>query len=288
MIISASRRTDIPAFYSEWFINRVRAGYCVSPNPFNPKQKTNPISLKPEDVDCFVFWTRNAEPMFKYFDELDDMGYKYYFLYTINAYPRSIELSAPDKDRAIETFQKLSSRLGKERVIWRYDPLLYFDEIDKDWHVENIEYIADRLSNYTERMIFSIIQPYRKTKSRLGKVQDSMFDVDTYAELIEWIGANIPKRSIDVFSCAEEHDFSIYGINKSSCIDPWLIKCITGKDVDTKKDPGQRKECRCCVSRDIGVNSTCLFGCKYCYATISDSKAHDNFKKHDPTLDRLL
>lgn len=277
-IISASRRTDIPAFYSEWFINRIRAGYCVVLNPFNPKQLSR-ISLKPQDVLAIVFWTRNTKPLIKYLRELDIEGYKYYFQYTIIGYPDSIDPKSPPVKDAIAAFKYLSGLIGRDRVIWRYDPILFSDEVNFDWHIAQISYLMEELKVYTNRMVISFIDPYRKTKIRMDK--GTVFDPPRYRNLAEWIGKESAKAGLQVQTCAEEPDLDAYGISHGKCIDDILIKKITGIDIAKKKDPGQRKLCGCVVSKDIGMNNTCLSGCSYCYATSGIKTAENNYKRHD-------
>ncbi|MFH2138775.1 MAG: DUF1848 domain-containing protein [Candidatus Omnitrophota bacterium] len=279
-IISASRRTDIPAFYSEWFMNRIRQGYCIVPNPMYPKQKTKPISLRPEDVEIIVFWTRDPGPLMKYLSELDERGYKYYFQYTILGYPREIDPKCPSVDRAIKTFLELSDRIGKEKVIWRYDPILFSNLTPLPWHKDQIEKIFGKLKGKTEQMVISFIDPYRKTKIRLEKetsktftLDDHAFEAKTYLELGKWIGSSMPEKGIRVVTCAEPMDLSCYGIEHGKCIDNALIQRIIDRKVTSSKDPAQRKACGCVKSKDIGSNNTCRFGCKYCYAT-NTPKSH--------------
>ena len=150
MIISASRRTDIPAFYAKWFIHRIREGYCMVPNPFNPNQVSR-ISLKPEDVDVIVFWTRYARPLMPFLNELDDRGYRYYFLYTLMNNPRALEPKSPSHERSLNTFQSLSNRIGMEKVIWRYDPIVFTRITDPNFHRETYQsYWSEQLKGYTE------------------------------------------------------------------------------------------------------------------------------------------
>lgn len=163
MIISASRRTDIPAFYSEWFINRIKAGLVMTRNPFNYNQ-TRQISLRPEDVDVIVFWTRNAAPLQPYLPLLDEIGYHYYFHYTITGYPRVLESATLHPLKAIERFILLSEQIGKEKVIWRYDPILLCDLLPVDEHIRLFSKIAGLLAGYTERVIISFADFIRRRK----------------------------------------------------------------------------------------------------------------------------
>lgn len=283
-IISVSRRTDIPAFYSEWFMNRIRAGYCTVPNPFNAKQVSY-VSLKPQDVRAIVFWTRDPRPLIKYLPELDNRGYKYYFQQTIIGYPRSIDPKSPPVKAAVKAFQGLSKLIGREKIVWRYDPILLSDEISFGWHVKRLSFLIERLKAHTDRLIISFVDPYRKMATRMDR------EISAYSELIEWIGKRVGKAGIEAQSCAEEANLEKYGIRHGRCIDGDLIGKITGVSAVSRKDPHQRKLCGCAISKDIGVNNTCLFGCKYCYATSSIKTAEKNFKGHDknsPSLTPML
>ncbi len=273
-IISVSRRTDIPAFYSEWFMNRIRAGYCTVPNPFNVKQVSY-VSLRPQDVRAIVFWTRNPRPLIKYLPELDRRGYKYYFQQTIIGYPRSIDPKSPPVKAAVKAFQDLSKLIGREKVIWRYDPILLSDEISVKWHLDRMSFLIERLKAYTDRLIISFVDPYRKITIRMDK------EISAYDGLIKWIGKKVNEAGIEAQSCAEEADLKKYGIKHGKCIDDSLIAKITGLNLVSRKDPRQRKLCGCVVSKDIGVNNTCLFGCRYCYATSNMKTAEKNFESHD-------
>ena len=151
MIISASRRTDIPAFYAEWMVRRLREGYCTVPNPFNRNQVSR-ISLRPEDVDAIVFWTRNPRPLMPYLDELDSRGYRYYFQFTILGYPREIDPKSPPAATAVEAFCELAERLGPRRVIWRYDPIVFTGITPPAFHQENFQRLAESLRGHTRRV----------------------------------------------------------------------------------------------------------------------------------------
>ena len=295
MIISASRRTDIPAFYADWFINRIRKGYCYAPNPLYPQQKTRPISLKSSDVEFIVFWTRDPKPLIKYLPELDSRGYKYYFQYTVIGYPRNIDPKSPGIESAIKTFKDLSCLVGKEKVIWRYDPILLSDVTSQEWHRQNISKIAKGLKEATERLIISFIDPYRKTILGTRKKTDgdirlssAAFKAESYRCLAKWISLRMKKIKLQVFTCSEDIDLADYGINRAKCIDDRLIGRILKREFYLKKDSAQRKACGCVIAKDIGVNDTCLFGCRYCYANRSFEASEKNFKKHDSSKSYLF
>jgi hypothetical protein len=287
-IISCSRRTDIPAFYSKWLINRVRAGYCTVVNPFNANQVSH-VSLAPEDVEVFVFWTRNAAPLLDHLAEMDNRGYKYYFQYTVLGYPEEIDPFSPRLSEAVKTFIELSKLIGKEKVIWRYDPVLYSSLTDPEWHKRQFKLIAEKLEGYFERCVISIIDPYRKTTSRMSKETSLSFNLpedafvpEAYIPLMAFMGETAKKADFEIQTCAEGEDLSQYGITHGKCIDDELIARITARPLHPKKDASQRKACGCVLSKDIGANNTCVYGCKYCYATSNLELARKNMKEHAP------
>lgn len=293
-IISASRRTDIPAFYSAWFMDRIRAGYCTVVNPYNRSQVAY-VSLRPEDVTAIVFWTRNPKPLLPFLNELNDRGYRYYFLYTIIGYPREIDPHSPSIDIAVETFQELSRQVGKARVIWRYDPMILSNLTPVDWHREQIQRLMGQLKDYTEKIIFSFVEPYRKTRARLDKETGEGFSLSpeafsplAYEPIVAWLAKEANAAGLAIQSCAEEISWDKYGITNGKCIDDTLISRMTGKALSLKKDTSQRKFCHCVVSKDIGATNTCLFGCRYCYATVSMAAAQKNHEQHDPSSPSLL
>jgi hypothetical protein len=166
MIISVSRRTDIPAFYTDWFINRILEGYCAVPNPFNSKQVSF-VPLKPEVVDVIVFWTRNPSPLPPYLSELDKHGYRYYFQYTLMDNPKALDKKSPSLRISLETFKKLGEHVGPERVVWRYDPIVFTRQTGVQFHIEAYQKIAETLKGWMRRSVISIVDIYRKTRSRL-------------------------------------------------------------------------------------------------------------------------
>jgi len=286
-IISASRRTDIPAFFAEWFINRIRAGYCTNVNPLN-KQQVSRISLKPEDVEVIVFWTRNPEPLMPYLDELNERGYRYYFQYTVLNYSRHYDQRGPTLEEAVRTFKKLSEQIGRKKVIWRYDPILFTDDLDVKFHAKQYAEIAAALEGNTERSIISIADITKNIAMRMSPEAPREPTPEEIEELMTDIGRTAIKRGMEIYSCAERYDLSKYGILKGKCIDDELIKHIFGVDVTNKKDKGQREECGCVQSKDIGMYNTCRHGCKYCYATRSNAPAAEICATHNPSSPSLV
>ena len=294
MIISASRRTDIPAFYSEWFMNRLDQGYCLVPNPFNPRQ-VSPISLVPESVDAIVFWSKNPAPLLRYLPKVEKMGYRFYFLFTVNDYPKSLEPGLPPLAERIRTFMELSERLGPRRVIWRYDPIILSNITDASYHRKAFESLCGQLAGHTQRVITSIITLYRKTRRNLAPLENRgyTFDKDPRSNpeteaLLSHMATCAAGHGMDVFACAEKRDYTYLGIKPSTCIDAALMRELWGIPVSPKKDPGQREHCGCGVSRDIGMTDTCPHGCPYCYSTMNPEIALTRYKIHDPESTALI
>ena len=295
MIISASRRTDIPAFYARWFIQRVREGFCTVPHPFNPTQVSR-VSLKPRDVDVVVFWTRNPAPLLSYLDELDGLGFRFYFQYTVLKNPKQLEQNGPAFEQAVNTFQRLAQKIGSDRVIWRYDPIVFTDKTGMSFHRETFEEVAQKLRGHTHLSVISIMDFYRKTQKRMQELEKNGLKVhqlpssmgSRFDTLMFALVSSATENGMEIVSCAEELDLSAYGIKAGKCIDDEYIGRVFGIEVGHKKDPGQRKACGCVTSQDIGMYDSCLFGCQYCYATSSFERARINHAAHDPESPSLL
>lgn len=296
MIISASRRTDIPAFYAQWFVNRVRARYCAVPNPFNPQQVTR-VSLAPADVDAVVFWTRNPRPLLRHLDELDDRGYRYYFQFTLLRNPRWLDQNGPVFRGALDTFRRLADRIGPGRVIWRYDPIVFTSQTMVQFHVDAFGEIAAALRGSTRRAVISVMTPYRKVQRRLDALERetgvrlALDDrqrkscVENLARQFQQIAA---ANDMALVSCADETGLARYGVEAGKCVDDRLLRELFSLDVPGTKDPGQRPACGCVPSRDIGMYDTCLFGCVYCYATSHFARARENYRLHNPESPSLV
>jgi hypothetical protein len=289
MIISASRRTDIPAFYTPWFMNRLRSGWCRVPNPFNPLQVSE-VSLRPEDVDLIVFWTRSALPLLPHLKELEGRGYRFYFLVTLMDNPRVIDPGCPPLNSALRTFQSLADRIGPDKVIWRYDPIVFSTLTDPGYHRRAFRRIAGQLQGYTGRCIVSIMHPYRKARRRLIEkgIELTPWEENGGGDLMHSLGEEAHDRGIEILSCASPATLERFGINRGKCVDDTYIHKVFGIEVTHGKDPSQRKECGCVASRDIGMYDTCLYGCLYCYGTNSFEKARENYRRHDPAAPSLM
>jgi hypothetical protein len=275
VIISASRRTDLPAFHASWLMNRLRAGFCEVVNPFNPEQRSR-IDLAPEAVEVIVFWTRYAAPLLGHLAELDRRGYRYYFLYTLVDYPAILEPHAPPLEKRLESFRRLSRRLGAERVVWRYDPIVLGNLTDVRYHLERFRRLCSELSGQTRRVVVSLLDEYPKVRRRLDGLSAGGFRLLRFSEgdprlgaLMAGLAETARAKGMEIQSCAERRNLRPWGIDPGACIDPQLIRELFGISVPARKDPGQRPACRCAVSRDIGAYDTCRYGCVYCYARSS-------------------
>lgn len=278
MIISASRRTDIPAFYSEWFFNRINEGYLMVRNPMNIHQVSK-INLSPEVVDCIVFWTKNPQPMLSRISELNK--YKYYFQFTLNSYDKSIEPNVPEKKYLISVFKELSNMIGKEKVIWRYDPIFLTDNFNMDYHIKWFEALAEKLSGYTHKCVISFVDLYKKTERNLKGINILPLNKDNMNEIAFNLSLISSKYNIRIESCSEDIDLEKYNIKHGKCIDDELISRIIGKRLFSEKDPNQRLICGCIKSVDIGTYNTCKHNCFYCYANFNKDVVLKNIQLHN-------
>lgn len=306
MILSVSRRTDIPNYYSDWFFNRIKEGFFYVRNPVNPHQISK-VTLSPELVDCIVFWTKNPEPMFDRLSELD--GYAYYFQFTLTGYGRDIEPGVPHKkERMIPVFQKLSDRIGSHRVVWRYDPILFNDTYTPDCHLRAFEQIASALSGYTKRCVISFVDEYARNRAAMKAL--GVRDIDSFGrkdpepadrpvmggqksyneneishnslkEFAAEISSIARRNGMEIHTCAEKTDLADCGIRHGSCIDRTLIEEIIGCTIKAEQDRNQRAECGCVESVEVGTYHTCPNGCRYCYANDSREKAEKNHRVYD-------
>lgn len=279
MIISASRRTDIPAFFSDWIINRLNEQYAYVRNPMNIHQISK-INLSPNVVDCIVFWSKNPKPIMEKLSALKD--YVYYFQFTLNAYDEDIETNLPALSTRIVTYQALSNLIGKNRVIWRYDPIIVNEKYSINWHIKKFDYLARQLSHYTEKVTISFIDLYTKiSPNSKGK---SIYELSyTQKDTISNHFADIAHSyNLAIDTCAEDIDLSSYGIEHARCIDDRLISKLLHCSIDTEKDKNQRLECGCIASIDLGLYNTCQNGCVYCYANHNCTIRKQNFQSYDP------
>lgn len=279
MILSVSRRTDIPNYYSDWFIARIKEGFLYVRNPMNAHQISR-IDLSPEVVDCIVFWTKNPANMIEKLEDLKK--YMYYFQFTLTGYGRDVEPNLPNKrEELIPTFKRLSEKIGKERVIWRYDPILISKRYTMNYHLQAFEEIADNLADYTERVVISFVDFYSKTKRNARGLGIRQITDEEMLEVAGKMAQIASKYNLIIETCAEQINLHEIGIQHGSCIDKKLIERLLGCKLIAKKDKNQRAGCGCFESVEVGTYNTCLNGCKYCYANFNDSRVEDNIKLYN-------
>lgn len=307
IVISASRSTDIPAFHAEWFMRRLRAGYAVWRNPFNQREQY--VSFAKTRV--VVFWTKNPAPLLPYLDEMDRMGLNYYFQFTLNDYEaEGWEPRVPAVDRRVRTFADLAGRIGPERVIWRFDPLLLSEGLDEAALAEKVTRVGDLVHAYTRKLVFSFadISAYRKVRSNLTSagIAYREFDPDSMRAMARMIADVSQPWGLELATCSESEEFRELGIAHNRCIDGDLMTRLFPGDrklqaflnpghggprmlmpglptawQESFKDQGQRKECGCIVSKDIGSYNTCGHLCTYCYANVSENVVLRNLRGKD-------
>jgi len=280
-IISASRRTDIPAFYSEWFINRVRQGWGIKYNPYNKKIAC--VSLTPENVAAVVFWSKNYTPLLPYLEELDKMGYNLVFHFTITGLPRYFEENVPPPAQALEIFKTLAKRYSPEQVLWRYDPVILTHKTDCRFHLENFTRFCTELAGFTKRCYISYINVYGKVERRLKAHKINLINnnLQEQRELANSLAEVAQKYEIELFSCC--NDFLLNNkIKKARCIDANLLQKCFGIGASTYSLSPSRKECGCYESIDLGLYDTCLHGCLYCYANNREGRIKKNYELYEP------
>jgi hypothetical protein len=276
MIISASRRTDIPACYTPWLLARLRAGWCDVANPMNPQQVAR-VALCPEAVDAIAFWTRDAAPLLPHLPELDDRGYRYYFTYTLTGYGAALEPHAPGVAQAVATMRRVADHVGPDRLLWRYDPILLTESMPPAWHIAQFARLAAQLAGATRRVKLSLYQPYRYAATRLRRLGGRLLEAPDIGGLCRALTEAAAAHGMTVESCAG----ALPGVRAGRCIDPLYLAGVLGVAVRPGKDPGQRPGCGCAPSKDIGAYDTCPHGCAYCYATHRDGEAERRQIAHD-------
>ena len=283
IIISASRRTDIPRYYSEWLIKRIEEKFVLVRNPFNPGQIKR-VSLAPEDVTAIVFWTRDATPLEKYFEKLHE-HYRMVFLWTITPYGSPLEPAALPLKSAIDRFIRLSERAGPEKIVWRYDPIIITDQFTPKWHVEMFKKISTALAGHTRRVITSFMTPYSSVVKRFEKAgikfERSPLQRPDVGDMLVNLSEIAHQNGMEIQACCQEGKLAPYGIPDGACIDAnWLAK-VFDIPLVFQKDRGQRPRCLCTRSVDIGSYDTCPAGCLYCYGLKSIRRAQHFFATFD-------
>ena len=281
MIISASRRTDIPAFFSEWFCNRLREGFVCVRNPMRREQVSR-ISLSPDVVDCIVFWTKNPLPLLERLDVLD--GYPFYIHVTLTGYGHDIEPRMPGKPNVLlPGIVRLADAIGPDRIIWRYDPILLTAKYTPAYHLRAFERIATVLEGYVRNVVISFVDIYAKNRRNMAALGVRDLSDRELHEFATELSRIAHTHGMSIGTCAEDIDLAACGIEHSACIDRARIEHLAGGTLTAKKDKGQRPACRCLESIDIGTYNTCPHGCTYCYANYSPQAVKTAFAQYDPS-----
>lgn len=293
MIISASYRTDIPAFYGKWFLNRLRVGYCKRVNPYN--RRVSLINLSKEVVEGIVFWTRNPLSFLEGFDSVRNMGYPFYLQFTITGYPEILDKHVPRWEDSVVVFEKISRKYGPHSVVWRYDPILFSSLSDEDFHIRNFSRISRSLEGLTSEVIVSFTSFYRKTiekMNRLSGEEGIRFYDPPDAMKISFASrlADIARSCGMSLSLCGQRDLLSEGVADACCIDPFRLSDVAGKILPLPPERSHRpgSSCGCYAARDVGEYETCIHGCLYCYAVKSGVTALKNFRSHDPDGEFLL
>lgn len=286
MILSASRRTDIPSYYSEWFFNRIKEGYVLVRNPMNYHQVSR-INISPDVTDGIVFWTKNPSRMLERLDELND--YPYYFQFTLTPYGDDVEPGLPSKRSVIiPSFLELARRVGPKRVIWRYDPILINEKYTVERHMRYFEMLACILADSTEKCVISFVDQYRNISSAMRRLGVKEVSADEMHLIARHFSDTAGKHGMTVYACAEAENLEKWGVKKAHCIDPELLGELAGYTISAGKDKNQRAECGCAESIDIGAYNSCRNLCEYCYANHSLSGIERNIRLHDPKSPMLI
>ena len=283
MIINTGQRTDIPAFYAQWFVNRLKAGFVMVRNPYNPRNVTR-YRLAPDVVDLIGFCTKNPAPLLPHMDLLRPYGQYWYV--TITPYGQDIEPHVPHKLQVLESFRRLSDAVGVNRVGWRYDPVL----INEDWpverHIRAFEYMAKALSGFTRTAVISFIDLYEKTKRNYPEVRAvSREERLAIGKAFVGIGRTY---GMTVRPCAEGSELAAFGADCSGCMTVAMYEQALGQRLKAPRLPSARKECACWLGGDIGAYNTCGHLCRYCYANYDAETVRRNMAAHDPESPLLI
>ncbi len=281
MIISASRRTDIPAHYLPWLLERLKAGFCLVASPFDARLRRR-VSLEAADLDCLVLWTRDLGPLLAHLDELGELCPRFIVHLSLTGYPRAIEPGVPAWEESAAAAADFAQRAGPERLVWRYDPILLADGIDAADHASNFSRLAGAMEGSSSRLVLSLLDEYAGTRTRLARAgyPNAVFGSakaappargarvpEPWATILAGIATTARARGFRPSACAEPYDLGPLGIEAGACIDSSHISSLFGRELTGMRDRGQRKACRCAPSVDIGAYGSCPAGCAYCYAS---------------------
>lgn len=282
MIINTGMRTDIPAFYAKWLLNRIKDGYVYVRNPYYRNLVTK-YSLSPEVVDCLAFCTKNPRPLISHLSELDK--YKQFWFVTITPYGKDIEMNVPNKKQVINDFKKLSEHLGKNSVAIRYDPIFINEKFNVNMHIKCFEKLLSELNGYTEDCTISFLDMYEKVKRNAPNLRPP-----TIAEQIEIAKAfsKIGKQNnITIHACCERKYLQDYGLDITGCMSRQIIEKAIKNKLNVLKN-SKRRQCNCLMGNDIGAYNSCMHLCKYCYANANQELVKENIKRHNPNSPFLI
>lgn len=284
MILFVSGRCDIPAFYSEWFFNRLNEGFVDVRNPYNEHQVSR-IILDGNYIDCILFCTKNPIPML---DRLDEIRFPYLFHVTLTGYHRDIEPGIPDKRAIVQAVKRLSEKIGRERVIIRYDPILITPRYQPAYHERAFASLCEQLQGYVDTYIISFVDLYKNTRKNAARIQLNEIDELQMREVGKRIGQTAARYGVHVQTCAEQVDLETYGITKGLCVGRDELKQRLGQEVRLPAGKGVRDTCGCLPTVDIGDYNACAHDCAYCYANYDEQRIRENMKTHDPNSSVLL
>ncbi len=284
MVISTGMRTDIPAFYSKWLINRIKAEFVYVRNPYNPQQVTKYL-LDPSVVDCITFCTKNPTPILPYLDQLS--AFNQFWFVTITPYGKDLEPNVPDKSKVIESFKQISKSVGTNGIGWRYDPVFYGNGFDLYLHVQEFEKIAAALKGYTNSCVISFLDTYDKVKRNAPGIYPP--SIDEQKEFGRYAANIAEKNDIKIRTCCEGTHLKQYGIDVSGCQTKEVLEKAIGIRLNVPERRNQRRGiCDCLLGNDIGAYNSCAHLCKYCYANAERDKVLANVKKHDENSPFLI
>jgi hypothetical protein len=290
MIISASYKTDIPTFYGEWFTRRLQAGYCKMVNPYN--RQAIRVSLAREDVDGFIFWTKNVGPFTKPLDVVHSRGYPFVIQHTINGYPREFEKAVVNADRSVEYLKRIADTYGSAVCVWRYDTIIISSLTPVEYHLRRFEELAKALEGVTDEVVISFVHFYAKTLRHMDDAaKEHCFtwndpSLDEKRSLVTSLAEIARRYGIQLNICSQR-EYLVEGSGDARCVDVVRLERVAGKRIRADLR-GNRKECGCFASRDIGEYDTCPHGCVYCYAVRNNELAQARFKKHNPDSEFLF
>lgn len=283
MILNTGSRTDIPAYYSDWFYNRIKAGYVYARNPYYPSQITKYL-LKPEVIDIMVFCTKNPLPMLDRISLLSE--FDTFWFVTITPYGKEIEPYVPPKEQVIRSFQQLSTLVGSERMSWRYDPIFITDQYSIDYHIEQFAQMAKALSGHTSQCVVSFIDLYEKTKRNFRGIRS----VTTEAQeiLISAFSQIAKENGLQIHLCCENVRLVRENVDADGCLSKAVLENALGCKLNVPKKKAARSECSCLLGADIGAYNTCGHGCLYCYANYDKETVTKNMRSHNVSSPLLI